>query len=64
MQQGAREGRLAGTQVAVQVDCQARRQCARQRGAQRGGTGFVVEVGCEVFGHYHRYRIKWRLLSL
>ena len=48
VQEGAREGGLAGAQVAVQVDRHAGQQGARQRSAQGGGTGFVVEMGFKV----------------
>jgi hypothetical protein len=38
VQQGARERRLAGAEVAVQVDDEAGRERARQGGAQRPGS--------------------------
>ena len=53
VQQGARERRFSGPEVAMKMDSQARFQRFSQRSAQGHGAGFVVQEGLEVL-----HRIK------
>jgi epoxyqueuosine reductase len=58
VQQGARDGGLAGAELAVQKNHQARRQRARQCGAQCQGAGFIMQEGFEMLHRLESLPVK------